>query len=187
MLGRKSFVTVLAIFLVLLVSLPAHAQVPLVPWHFTGDITYVNPDPLYVNPWGIALTSSVSGIAEFRPNFGYYGPDDPYWVGADGGSLEINIGPLTFGSDDDPDGPFLSVDSSNVLHAIGLSESFGSGYQFFAPIKPTGAWDFTIRDGERDYVRGTFNYSEVPIPGAVWLLGSGLIGLMGLRRRSRKS
>ena len=28
-----------------------------------------------------------------------------------------------------------------------------------------------------------FSYTPVPIPGAVWLLGSGLVGLMGLRRK----
>ena len=30
------------------------------------------------------------------------------------------------------------------------------------------------------------NVNPVPIPGAVWLLGSGLIGLIGLRRKFRK-
>jgi len=29
--------------------------------------------------------------------------------------------------------------------------------------------------------------STVPVPGAVWLLGSGLIGLVGFRRKLRKS
>jgi len=28
--------------------------------------------------------------------------------------------------------------------------------------------------------------SPVPIPGAVWLLGSGVVGLIGLKRRMRK-
>jgi hypothetical protein len=31
-----------------------------------------------------------------------------------------------------------------------------------------------------------FEGSPVPVPGAVWLLGSGLVGLVGLRRRSKK-
>jgi|LGVE01.1.fsa_nt_gb hypothetical protein len=32
-----------------------------------------------------------------------------------------------------------------------------------------------------------FEITTVPIPGAVWLLGSGLIGLVAVRRRCRKS
>jgi len=35
-------------------------------------------------------------------------------------------------------------------------------------------------------VNGTVNVSAVPIPAAVWLLGSGLIGLAGIRKRQRK-
>jgi len=31
------------------------------------------------------------------------------------------------------------------------------------------------------------NISTVPIPAAIWLLGSGLVGLVGVRRRMRKS
>jgi hypothetical protein len=33
---------------------------------------------------------------------------------------------------------------------------------------------------------GSWEYTVVPIPGAAWLLGSGLIGLVGLRRKLKK-
>ena len=33
------------------------------------------------------------------------------------------------------------------------------------------------------WIAGTYGGTEVPVPGAVWLLGSGLIGLVGLRRK----
>ena len=36
---------------------------------------------------------------------------------------------------------------------------------------------------ESFYVRTTFDVATVPLPGAVWLLGSGLVGLVGLRRK----
>ncbi len=36
-----------------------------------------------------------------------------------------------------------------------------------------------------DDATDTYTYAPVPIPGAVWLLGSGLVGLIGLKRRFR--
>ena len=33
---------------------------------------------------------------------------------------------------------------------------------------------------------GSFTPSPVPLPGAVWLLSSGLVGLIGISRRSRR-
>ena len=54
-------------------------------------------------------------------------------------------------------------------------------------------WDNSTREGgvnwanEDDYwfTASNFEMSEVPIPGAVWLLGSGLAGLVALRRRKK--
>ena len=54
-----------------------------------------------------------------------------------------------------------------------------------------GAWRGILLD---DFITGVqFDGAEgadvgaVPVPGAVWLLGSGLVGLAGLRRKSKKS
>jgi hypothetical protein len=38
------------------------------------------------------------------------------------------------------------------------------------------------RDG--DFVKANLSYNAVPIPGALWLLGGGLIGLVGIRRKT---
>ena len=37
----------------------------------------------------------------------------------------------------------------------------------------------------RDYYFDNFTAQATPIPGAIWLLGSGLVGLVGLRRKSK--
>jgi hypothetical protein len=36
------------------------------------------------------------------------------------------------------------------------------------------------------YKYGIAEYTPVPIPGAVWLFGAGLMGLVGIRRRFQK-
>jgi hypothetical protein len=66
----------------------------------------------------------------------------------------------------------------------------------YAPV-PTEAWYFYFDDGYHGIGNKEANYhnawavrdgdsSPVPIPGAVWLLGSGLIALVGLRKKLMK-
>ena len=46
--------------------------------------------------------------------------------------------------------------------------------------KSSTLWKFSTADGSHMTIDpGHFTYTSVPIPGAVWLLGSGLIGLVG--------
>ena len=52
-------------------------------------------------------------------------------------------------------------------------------------------WTSLIVGGPFDGQTGTYNvqgtYSAVPVPAAVWLFGSGLVGLVGVARRRRKA
>lgn len=49
-----------------------------------------------------------------------------------------------------------------------------------------GDWHETSFDGTTLQVTFSGTGSVVPIPGAIWLLGSGLVGLVGFRRKFRK-
>ena len=60
---------------------------------------------------------------------------------------------------------------------------------------PDYAWDIDMNGGFQDYAyQGTFEYglavrsgqvSAVPVPAAIWLLASGLAGLVAIRRRKK--
>ncbi len=47
--------------------------------------------------------------------------------------------------------------------------------------------DGEVRFGPREDLYDWYVFHAVPIPSTLWLLGSGLIGLIGFRRKFRKS
>ena len=74
---------------------------------------------------------------------------------------------------------------TNVQNSVYWS---GSEYTF----NPSYAWDFTGYGGQRYSAKGFQSFawavhpgdiSAVPVPGAIWLFGSGLLGLFGINRR----
>ena len=78
-------------------------------------------------------------------------------------------------------GPYIAATFSNGDGAIAVSgRSITNG--FLSDTFATGGDGVQLYLNEIDYV-----ISLVPIPGAVWLLGPGLFGLVVLRRRQRKS
>jgi hypothetical protein len=67
------------------------------------------------------------------------------------------------------------------------------GY-YYEDTNPPTIWANTFHDPglspglfpDAGYFLVRNSAAPVPIPGAVWLLGSGLIGLIGIRRRFKK-
>ena len=81
-------------------------------------------------------------------------------------------------------GPAASVDWTNVTQTfnIGPDVSGGVTLQFTAIC---GAAPGCISDYSWDNISITADIGAVPIPAAVWLFGSGLIGLIGIARRKK--
>ncbi len=83
-------------------------------------------------------------------------------------------------------GPFINLCSheywSGTVHIGNTQEQawlfdFSSGDQDFYPSEDRSFYAMAVMDGD---------VAAVPIPSAIWLLGSGLIGLVGFRRMFRK-
>lgn len=74
----------------------------------------------------------------------------------------------------------LIVDqTASVLNLSGDGQLTGNGYD------PTAAtWTLSSNDAGSSYSM-TVTASPVPVPAAVWLFGSGLIGLVGVARRRK--
>jgi hypothetical protein len=86
----------------------------------------------------------------------------------------VQIDSLVVTEQRDPDDP--AGQGSVSIMQLPLS---GNNYTLiinFDDADPAGAAWYTVE----------LNTSAVPLPGAVWLLGSGLLGLVGLRRKNRK-
>ena len=72
----------------------------------------------------------------------------------------------------------LVYTNTSVNGSTGFSEVIMQAYNFYGDPSLTGAVPV-------DYTAHWAN-TPVPIPGGLWLLGSGLVGLAGLRRRFKK-
>ncbi|WP_319523800.1 VPLPA-CTERM sorting domain-containing protein [uncultured Desulfosarcina sp.] len=68
---------------------------------------------------------------------------------------------------------------SYIFYDVVLSDD-ATWAQFILTVHTNGSYEGVQLDDV--YIEGT--YSPVPVPAAVWLLGSGLLGLIGIRRRN---
>lgn len=72
----------------------------------------------------------------------------------------------------------VDISAANVCEWYDVS-LFDSGWTFFGDTDGGLDYDVVLAEG--------YSFHVVPIPGAVWLLGSGLFGLIGLRTRTKKA
>lgn len=97
-----------------------------------------------------------------------------YWLDIDGfdRNLDFSVG-LSVVSYISPDHPAQTINFANTLsyYVSELTDRNGNALSLDLMSSTSGT----------DYTQ-----SNVPIPGAIWLLGSGLIGIAGFRKKFKK-
>ncbi|MDX2507827.1 MAG: DUF1566 domain-containing protein [Gammaproteobacteria bacterium] len=103
-------------------------------------------------------------------------------TGSEMGNLFYNVLGNTVGSLTNT-GPFSNVQSSHYLSATGYTGN--ALYVWFFDMS-NGGQGLTHRSNNHyAWAVHSGDVSSVPVPSAVWLFGSGLIGLIGLARRKK--
>ena len=90
-------------------------------------------------------------------------------------------------------GSTANIDVINVWNVSGSTYTStdvaaGAGSGANTPITaPDGIPGLVMIDGAFPGFSANFDFVAVPVPAAVWLFGSGLLGLVGVARRRRKA
>ena len=138
-----------------------------------NDIQMLKPDRdrLILNGSGfgvgdmvISFTTPVNGIGAWTNAHPSFGPDGGEIIAYDSDGLEI--GRVAFGQSPATEGGFSGLISDQAI----------------ASAEITCTFDSDLKCGVYDIQFGT---SIIPIPPAIWLFGTGFIGLIGVARRKK--
>lgn len=157
-------------------------------WKHQTDIGLIKADE---DMWVTLKPSVVTGTGYDIQNFGitvFTGMDTNTGNYSHHGSWNNATKPFT---NDNPFGTtgltYLThsgtVDADNGLSFLALA---GQIYSVYLGGAGVGRWNANVADYKLE-ISTTANASPVPVPAAVWLMGSGLIGLMSFGRKKEKT
>jgi len=166
-----------------LLALASTSQAALVNFSLTGDVDFWADSP---NDYGLDMGDTISVSGTFDDSALTGGTGTISFGSGSGNTLTIMAGSMTFSETDDNQFasgyPRLSLlaggfDGLNYTADFGTISYFGSlGMAFDAYDEAdnwvSGTWD-----------AASFSMSAVPVPAAIWLFGSGVLGLVGMARR----
>lgn len=159
------------------------AQAALVNFTLTGDVDLLADAG---NSYGLNMGDTISATGTFDDAVLISGTGIVSFGDGSGNSLTLNVGSEPFVASDDSNYgsgyPQLSL-NSGTFDGLNVSILFGASSSFDS----LNFW-FDAYDDSGNLVSGTwtdFQMTPVPIPAAVWLFGSGLLGLVGIARRKK--
>lgn len=119
-------------------------------------------------------------------NFRVYTDPKDTWSAGDPADNTTNANGMTYGQT--YNGYYFNY--GELVGQIGNGSYFSVGVNFNGNAQNSGTlrlmqWD--CHNGNNSgFITATVNTNPVPIPAAVWLLGTGLLGLVGFRRKIKK-
>jgi len=161
----------------------AHAA--LISYTITGDVLF--GDESFPNAFGLTSGDTIVATGIFNDNVLTSGSGTIDFSTGSSNTMTISVGTETFTAVNDSrygtgGGPTITLTSSSL-----------SNFDFFAFAGTNGATadfsSFFTSFDDLDQMFGdwrtTVDMTVVPVPAAVWLFGSGLLGLAGVTRRKR--
>jgi hypothetical protein len=179
---HKTAIALVAILTMLFGMQTSHAA--LVSFSITGEVL-AGDDGFFPNDFGLDTGDFITATGFFDDSVLSSGTGTVSFGSGSGNSMTINVGTVTFTASDDSgfgSGFPKLVFSSNLLQDFDFTAStpttFNSNGLFFDDIGGNygdmfGEWSDTV------------SLTPVPVPAALWLFGSGLIGLAGVARRKK--
>jgi len=159
------------------------ANAALVNFVITGDV--LSGDEFAPNVFGLTAGDTITATGIFNDSVLTSGSGVISFASDSGNTMTINVGTETFTAANDVDygpgsGAIIELDNSSLF-----------AFDFIALLGDNGATaDFNslgVSFDDFDNLFGDWNttveITPVPVPAAIWLFGSGLLGLVGVARR----
>lgn len=183
---HKTAVALIATTTLLFGMQSAHAA--LVNYTITGDVV-LGADNFGPNAFGLNEFDTITATGTFDDSVLTSGSGTIDFSSGSGNTMTINVGTETFTASNDI-GYGTSGGPTITLGSFSLSD-----FNFLASLGTNGAVaDFSSSFTSFDDFANLFgdwqtsvSITPVPVPAAVWLFGSGLLGLVGVARRKRAS
>jgi hypothetical protein len=144
------------------------------------NITSPHSELAYMYYVNLGLKSSIDMAGNSQFNFGIFGDGTLYG--------QNDLGTYYFGQNSD--GTYYQQNNVGLVNNL-QNSAYWSGAEF-SPGS-VNSWEFTTQIGyQNNSIKSEQLYAwavrpgdvaAVPVPGAVWLFGSGLLGLLGMKKR----
>ena len=138
------------------------------------------------NAFGLNIGDSITMTGVFNDSaLNDVGAESVVFSAGSGNSLDIVVGTMSFTETDDVDyslgsSPSLSF-FDGAFTGFDFLTYFGTFGQFESTVLSAGAMDDNFNVVNSAWTN--YSVAAVPVPAAVWLFGSGLLGLAGVARR----